>query len=56
MLDHSKRFAKDEAGSSSIERFLVAAGILIGISIAMAPHWSQLKTAFAKVFSSTVGR
>jgi Flp pilus assembly pilin Flp len=56
MLDHSKRFAKDEAGASSIECFLVAAGIAVAIGIAMAPHWSQLKTAFAKAFSSTVGR
>jgi Flp pilus assembly pilin Flp len=56
MLDHSRRFAKDEAGASSIERFLIAAGILVAMSIAMAPHWSQLKTTFAKLFSSTVRR
>ena len=54
MLDHSKRFAKDEAGASSIERVLIAAGIAVAISIAVAPHWSQLKAAFAKMYSSTV--
>jgi len=56
VLDHSKRFAKDEAGASSTERVLLAAGIAAAIIIAVAPHWSQLKTALAKVFSSTAGQ
>ena len=51
MVQLSERFANAEAGATSIEYGLLAAGIAMAIIIALACHGSQLKAAFAWISS-----
>jgi Flp pilus assembly pilin Flp len=51
MLQLSERFANAEAGATSIEYGLLAAGIAMAIIIALASHGSQLNAALAWISS-----
>jgi pilus assembly protein Flp/PilA len=49
MFDLPKRFGKEDTGGTSIEYGLIAAGIAIGISMAVTSLGTQLKSTFANL-------
>jgi Flp pilus assembly pilin Flp len=51
MLQLRERFANAEAGATSVEYGLLAAGIAMAIIIALASHGSQLNAALAWISS-----
>jgi pilus assembly protein Flp/PilA len=50
-MDQLKRFLRDESGATSIEYSVIAAGISIGILVAVNSIGTQLKTTFVNVAS-----
>jgi pilus assembly protein Flp/PilA len=52
MLDLAKRFGRDDAGGTSIEYGLIAAGIAVGITMAVTSLGTQLKSTFAQIAGS----
>jgi pilus assembly protein Flp/PilA len=49
MFDLPKRFGKEDVGGTSIEYSLIAAGIAVGISMAVVSLGAQLKSTFANI-------
>jgi Flp pilus assembly pilin Flp len=52
MFDLPKRFGKEDAAGTSIEYGLIAAGIAVGISMALSSLGPQLKSTFANIVVS----
>jgi pilus assembly protein Flp/PilA len=52
MLELTKRFGNDDGGTS-IEYGLIAAGIAIGITMAVGSLGAQLKSTFTNITSSS---
>jgi pilus assembly protein Flp/PilA len=55
MFDLPKRFGKEDTGGTSIEYGLIAAGIAVGISMAVVSLGAQLKSTFANIAASPEG-
>ena len=53
MPERTQPFENDESGSTSLEYGLIAAGIAVGITMAVASLGTQLKTTFASVTLSS---
>jgi Flp pilus assembly pilin Flp len=49
MFDVPARFGKEDAGGTSIEYGLIAAGIAVGIAMAATSLGAQLKSTFAMI-------
>jgi pilus assembly protein Flp/PilA len=55
MFDFARRFEKENAGGTSIEYGLIAAGIAVGLSMAVMSLGSQLKSTFENIAISPEG-
>jgi Flp pilus assembly pilin Flp len=52
MLKQTKRFGNDDSGGTSFEYGLIAAGIAVGITMAVASLGTLLKSTFTSLTSS----
>jgi pilus assembly protein Flp/PilA len=52
MLDLTEKFGSDDAGGTSLEYGLIAAGIAVGISMVVVSLGTQLKTTFTQIAGS----
>jgi pilus assembly protein Flp/PilA len=52
VLKLTKRFGNDDAGGTSLEYGLIAAGIAVGLSMFVVSLGAQLKSTFAQIASS----
>ena len=52
MLDLTKQFGSDDAGGTSLEYGLIAAGIAVGLSMFVVSLGAQLKSTFAQIAGS----
>jgi pilus assembly protein Flp/PilA len=52
MLDLTEQFGRDDAGGTSLEYGLIAAGIAVGISMVVISLGTQLKSTFAQIAAS----
>jgi pilus assembly protein Flp/PilA len=53
MLELTERFGNDDSGGTSLEYGLIAAGIAVGITLAVASLGTQLKSTFANITISS---
>jgi len=49
MLDLTEQFGRDDAGGTSLEYGLIAAGIAVGISMFVVSLGAQLKSTFTEI-------
>jgi pilus assembly protein Flp/PilA len=52
VLKLTKRFGNDDAGGTSLEYGLIAAGIAVGLSMVVVSVGAQLKSTFTKIAGS----